>query len=620
VDGVIIKNTTTLITSSDDNYPFRQPFFRPDEADLNCGYYITFPIAYRQSIRISVRLIGRISSAEREIWEKMIKCKANSEICPLRVYYSITCNKLVHGVKLQTTFRDYYPVEPSNARRNYLDKVTLALSKMASAPENYAPGMASNCELTCHNVGPGQEVTIFSVDVGQVIQSLLLRIYDVDGDRGKYAISDHWERILITMTWDGRESQVKDIPLAGLFTVGTGYLREVNALMAGMRKKKCTSRANGINLSGLEELDWLAHLYYEMPFWKSARILIRRMRGFGSALVCAQINTKQMDTMEYNPHLTGYFSAQLNRYESTGFKHKTLLHVENEWGHVVAINLLANAHGGCEENDVIVETDNATAPVFSGTGLEDYFGYTHDFKKLRNTSSILIGVPYYFRETEAKKIMHMYRHMIFDPILFTKGVRIYIEGIFDRKRHDVRRNFDVSCSSFNETIFDTTVFSVVMFYGRKGPGGITTDKLDYVPPGTTSSHNVQYTPNEVNIFEVEAAFENQPRIPFVRKVMSLKYKQRVTHTFTIFKNNLGIILRREYRSMVPNQNAKVEIDGEFAGYWFCPQRAYTEEISLRIDDYNIHPSLTIGKDAIDVTFEAITLWESCSIEVISLIL
>ncbi len=565
-----------------------------------------------------MRLIGRISSGEREIWEKMNICKGNRQVCPLRVYFAVTCNKLVHGIKLQTTFRDYYPVEPSNSKKDYLDKVNQAVSKMASAPENYVPGMASDCELTCYNVGPGQEVTIFSVDVGQVIQSLLLRIYD--SDRKKYAISKHWERILITMTWDGRESQVKDIPLAGLFTVGTGYLREVNALMAGMRKKKCTSRGNGINLSGLEELDWLAHLYYEMPFWKSARILIKRPRGFGSALVCAQINTKRMDIIKYNPHLTGYFSAQLNRYESTAFKHKTLLHVENEWGHVVAINLLANAHGGSEENDVIVETDNASAPVFSGTGLEDYFGYTHDFKKLRNTSSILIGVPFYRRATQAIKIMHTYRHMIFDPILFTKGVRIYLEGASDRQRNNVQRNFEESTSSFNQTISDTTVFSVVMFYGRKGPGGITTDKLDYGTPGSNSSHNMRYIPNEVDIFEVKAAFENQPRIPFVRKVMSLKFRQRVTHTFRISKNNMGIILRREYRSMVPNQKAKVEIDGQFAGYWFCPQRAHTEQRSLRIDDYNIHPSLTVGKDTIDVTFEAITLWESCSIEVISMIL
>ncbi|CAB4040183.1 Hypothetical predicted protein, partial [Paramuricea clavata] len=174
------------------------------------------------------------------MWEAMISCKKKSIACPVRGYYAITSNKLVHGVKLQTTFRDYYPLEPSNSGISYLDQVTQAVLKMATAPENYVPGMRSQCELTCYNVGPEEEVTIFSADnIGQVIQSLLIRVYDYN--EGKYAISHHWERIFITMSWDGRESQVKDIPLSGLFTVGTGYLREVNGLMAGMRKKKCST-------------------------------------------------------------------------------------------------------------------------------------------------------------------------------------------------------------------------------------------------------------------------------------------------------------------------------------------------------------------------------------------
>ena len=102
--------------------------------------------------------------------------------------------------------------------------------------------------------------------------------------------------------------------------------------------------------------------------------------------------------------------------------------------------------------------------------------------------------------------------------------------------------------------------------------------------------------------------------------MSLRIKQRVTHTFKTAKNNVGVILRREYRSMVPNQKAKVEVNERYAGIWFCPQRAISDNISLRIDDYNIHPHLTAGKETIDVTFEAVTVWESSSIEVISVIL
>jgi hypothetical protein len=159
-----------------------------------------------------------------------------------------------------------------------------------------------------------------------------------------------------------------------------------------------------------------------------------------------------------------------------------------------------------------------------------------------------------------------------------------------------------------------------MFYGRKGPGGITTDKLDYGKNKSTSSHNVRYTPNDEHIFEILSTFENQPEILFNKYIMSLKVKQRVTHTFKTEKNNAGVILRREYRSMVPNQKAKVEVDGKYAGIWFCPQRAINGRSSLRVHDYHIQPHVTVGKERIDVTFEAITMWESSSIEVISVIL
>ena len=90
-------------------------------------------------------------------------------------------------------------------------------------------------------------MTLFSVeDTAKVIQSLLFRVYvQVEG---KFVVSKHWERMLLTMTWDGRAAQVKDIPLACLFTSGFGYLREANSLMEGMRNKRCAVRGEGISI------------------------------------------------------------------------------------------------------------------------------------------------------------------------------------------------------------------------------------------------------------------------------------------------------------------------------------------------------------------------------------
>ena len=554
------------------------------------------------------------------MWNETIECKKGNVKCPYKPYFAVASNKLVHGVNLKTNFQDFYPSLTSSFKIKDLEDVNDAVSKMAMSPGNYVPGMSSECNLMCHVVDSGQEITIFSVDnEPQVIQSLLFRVYDKK--EGLYTISNHWERILVTMTWDERKSQVNDIPLAGFFAAGIGYIRQVNGLMAGIHKKKCTSNGKG-HSSEFEVLDWVGYLYYEMPFWKSARIVIKRPQGFGSAVVCTQINTKKMNIRSYNPRLTGYFSVQLNRYDFNNLNLKRILHVDNEWGHVVAINMIGNFPPAGEELDIIIETDNAIAPVISGTGLEDYFGYVHHFFGMSNSSSVLNGAPCYIRRNRVsplpKQVVNTYRQMVFDPILFTKGAIIYLEGRSGRSKF--RRTFDTITSVFNQTMFKTTIFSTVIFYGSKGTGGITTDNLDLGSSKSTSSHNVRYLPNEVDMFTIVSAFENQPVLIYNRTIVSLKVKQRITQTFTIRKDNVGVTLRRIYRTVVPNQKAKVVVDGKDAGVWFCPQRAYSNDFSLRIDDYPLHPRLTVGKRVIEVTFEALTLWESSSIEVISLIL
>ena len=115
-------------------------------------------------------------------------------------------------------------------------------------------------------------------------------------------------------------------------------------------------------------------------------------------------------------------------------------------------------------------------------------------------------------------------------------------------------------------------------------------------------------------------FENQPGIVFNRTVVSMAPGQRVTHILNISRNNVGVILRREYRSVVPNQKAAVKIDGEDAGLWFCPQRAISEDFSLRLNDYLLSPEKTTGKDAIEVSLTAITRWETISVQVLSVVL
>ena len=120
------------------------------------------------------------------------------------------------------------------------------------------------------------------------------------------------------------------------------------------------------------------------------------------------------------------------------------------------------------------------------------------------------------------------------------------------------------------------------------------------------STRIRFNPPSVNLFRLRSSFENQPGIFFDRMVVSMKPGQQVTHKFKISSNNAGVILRQEYHSLVPNQKANVKVHGEDAGLWFCPQRALTKEVSLRLNDYLLPPEKTAGKESIEVTLIAVT--------------
>ena len=237
---------------------------------------------------------------------------------------------------------------------------------MVNSPEDYGPGLKTGCQLTCRRVASGEEIVIYSAEnAAQVIQSILFRLYDV---KSKAVTSKNWKTMLITMTWDGKEPQVKEIPLAGIFTNGFDYLREVRSLNAGVKMKTCSSHGHRAN--EMKARDWLAFLFYDMPFWKSAKVTIKRLPGLLNGIICTQFTTKPLDMNQYNPRLTGYFSAQLQQQIFWITHNKIMLKLENEWGHVVALNffLRNTLVAYTQENDVIIEIDQANVPTISGTG------------------------------------------------------------------------------------------------------------------------------------------------------------------------------------------------------------------------------------------------------------
>ena len=101
------------------------------------------------------------------------------------------------------------------------------------------------------------------------------------------------------------------------------------------------------------------------------------------------MTTKELNTVEYNPRITGYFQCAVESIQG----HRTMLKVENEWGHVVAVNVFLEKVQAYRtrtiEQDIIIEVGDAQAPVMSGTGFEDFFGHVHSFRYYINWREIV---------------------------------------------------------------------------------------------------------------------------------------------------------------------------------------------------------------------------------------
>ncbi|XP_046863693.1 uncharacterized protein LOC124457498 isoform X2 [Xenia sp. Carnegie-2017] len=600
-------------------YPFPKTFFRFDDKKNKAGFQLTHPISYAKSFRIITRWPGSEQFKTDDVWNQSKVCHDTKTACNVKVYFGVTVNKLEHGAKINTHFKDYVTQDIHSLKRKYLHKMTSILSIMASEPEKYAPGIGSSCSMVCHIVKQNDKVVLFessSNEAAKVIQSMRVRVYDLF--KGQAIISENWRRVLISMQWDGKKPQVKDIPLGGIFNVGLDFIREIKSLTTGLRKMSCD--LTGDAALKLKPFDWTAYLFYEMPFWKSAKITVSIPNGFKSALICSQFSTKLLDYKIYHPRLTGYFSAQLTQ-QGFDLKHnKDIFHLQNEWGHVVAVNFFWRSKkiSQAQELDINIETNNATAPIFPGTGLEDFFHYFHDFFRTKNITGPFNGIPSFYK-TKKMRMTKCFRQNTLDPILFINGIRIYLESHFNQKPNNYRK-FLMTSSSFNQNILPDSLYTVVLYYGSKGSGGLYTDKVNYYSFENGLSPRLKFIPARVKYFNIQSMYENQAGGLSNKTVVSLEPGQTVVHTFFISESNVGVVLRREYHSIIPNQKANVVVDEKEAGIWFCPQRAITELYSLRLNDYLLPLHQTIGKRSIEVKITAITKWETVSIHVLSVLI
>ena len=104
-------------------YPFREPLFRASKLTKDTGYLITFPIAYKESIRVMNAFSNGPEYDDFHAWNSTFHCKKDKYLCPIACYFDVTYNKFVHGTKLKNTFGDYF--SPNNPQTKFLKEVSI---------------------------------------------------------------------------------------------------------------------------------------------------------------------------------------------------------------------------------------------------------------------------------------------------------------------------------------------------------------------------------------------------------------------------------------------------------------------------------------------------------------
>ena len=228
----------------------------------------------------------------------------------------------------------------------------------------------------------------------------------------------NWRRSIIRFYWDDETEPSVECPVGDFFACGLGQYCQISSLAV------CVNPGSAFNC------------YWPMPFHKSARITMENTDS-KSMLLYYQVNY----TLAEQPADAGYFHAQFRR--EAPLKQKgiyTILDGVSGDGQYVGTYLTWQTHNSnwWGEGEVKFYIDGDTDfPTICGTGTEDYFCGSYDFKNLVTGKYQPFSTPYsgLAQVIPADQIYQpgqkfgLYRWHINDPIRFHKNLKVTIQAL-----------------------------------------------------------------------------------------------------------------------------------------------------------------------------------------------
>ncbi len=469
-------------------------------------------------------------------------------------------------------------------------------------------------------IGPRAEEEIAGFNSPGIIRSIRMRLPEDD---------EALRAIRLVIYWDGDEDDERpsvDAPLSLFYAIENRFSKEPEEL------------ADNALLEGLvigQDKDGLWYFNLPMPFREKAKLVLA---NDGDKAVRVE-NIKIEIENKLFPGLgtrAGYFRTHFNQSNDLVPNRDYLLaHLHGRGQIVGTVLAVEDTPETFLEGDERIYVDGSRYPLIMGDATETYFNGSWYFSETA-FSCPLHGAPTFRirkREIGACSDVTMYRFHLSDLVPFRSEVRFSIQH---GPLNNVYGNYR----------------SLVFYYGLDKRVLFASDMIKMGDVKNLAEHGFEQV-KQGRVVEREGFFEGEfdgsylgelkrpgwigpgswmlhltvrgffssPRKNSPDKKTFLVREDNSAYEFTvrIDPENQGLLLRRLFDQGIPDQRAKIEVDGEPAGIWFNAGRNKWKIWAE--DEFMIGTELTAGKDEIMIRITPLSpVFTACEYQVLSLVL
>ncbi|MCK4887725.1 MAG: DUF2961 domain-containing protein [Planctomycetes bacterium] len=363
----------------------------------------------------------------------------------------------------------------------------------------------------------------------------------------------------LRITWDGRWHASVDAPVALFF--GVGHLYNNN-------NREYLVKGFPINVRYDEKNVYLG-CYYPMPFFQNAKIEIQGRGGKTFENVKYEIRTT---AFEDPINTVGYFHGTYSDHpkliegQDVTFLDTTKVEGGGDWSGSFVGMSWTFSHDGVLwtlEGDPRFIFDDSKTPQGWGTGTEEWGG-GGDYWGGRNMTLPFAGHPVGSEKKAAKN----------DKDLLNSAYRFLIADIFP-----FGKNAKISLEHGGENNSEEHYEGVVYWYGIDSAALVRTDMVNVCDEKSIKEHNyVSPTAGEpydlVSRYELGKDTGKNSEMFFAAEQDKVRVMKGTSKfEVKINKYNLGVMLRRKFDYLYPNQTAEVSVRA--AGSWQAAGTWYT---------------------------------------------